>query len=104
LALARAPFVAFLDADALWAPDKLERQLARFRAEPRLGVVCTRRTLIDADGRPLPCRDPAAPQGWVVKPMFRQNFVCFSSALLRAEVSARVGGFDERIGLAIDYD
>ena len=36
--------------------------------------------------------------------MFRQNFVCFSSAMLRAGVARHVGGFDESIGLAIDYD
>jgi glycosyltransferase involved in cell wall biosynthesis len=104
LELARAPFIAFLDADDLWAPDKLERQLAKFRAEPALGVVFTRRTLIDADGSPLPCPDPRPPVGRVVNPLFRQNFVCFSSAMLRATVPAHVGRFDERIGLAIDYD
>src|SRR5262245_30453217 len=102
--LARAPFIAFLDADDLWAPDKLERQLARFGSDPELGVVCTGRTLIGPDGSRIPWRDAPRPEGWVVNPMFRQNFVCFSSAMLRAEVPARVGRFDDRIGLAIDYD
>lgn len=102
--LARAPYLAFLDADDLWAPDKLERQLARFAARPELGVVFTRRTLIDGEGAPLSCRDRPPPEGRVTNPLFRQNFICFSSAMLRAEVPAHVGRFDERIGLAIDYD
>jgi glycosyltransferase involved in cell wall biosynthesis len=102
--LARAPFIAFLDADDLWMPDKLERQLARFGTDAELGVVFTGRRLIGADGKPLPWRDAPPPEGWVVNPMFGQNFVCFSSAMLRAEVPDRVGRFDERIGLAIDYD
>jgi glycosyltransferase involved in cell wall biosynthesis len=104
LELARAPFIAFLDADDTWAPDKLERQVAKFRAEPGLGVVFTRRTLIDAAGAARPCLAAAPPVGRVVNELFRQNFICFSSALLRAEVAAHVGGFDERLGLAIDYD
>jgi glycosyltransferase involved in cell wall biosynthesis len=34
-------FVAFLDADDLWHPEKLERQAARFRARPDLDVCVT---------------------------------------------------------------
>src|SRR5262245_54352300 len=49
--LARAPLVAFLDADDVWLPHKLERQVALFGADPGLGVVYTRRLLIDENGR-----------------------------------------------------
>jgi glycosyltransferase involved in cell wall biosynthesis len=104
IGLAGAPFVAFLDADDLWRPEKLQRQLDRFRTEPALGVVYTRRTIIDGASIPKPNTDGVSPQGQIVGPLFQQNFVCFSSAMVRTDAAARVGGFDERLGLAVDYD
>jgi glycosyltransferase involved in cell wall biosynthesis len=38
---ARGHFVAFLDADDLWKPDKLTRQMARFAARPDLDISLT---------------------------------------------------------------
>jgi glycosyltransferase involved in cell wall biosynthesis len=38
---ARGEFIAFDDADDLWEPEKIERQLDRFAARPELGVVFT---------------------------------------------------------------
>jgi glycosyltransferase involved in cell wall biosynthesis len=104
LAQARGRFVSFLDADDVWQPTKIERQLQKFATAPSLGVVFTRRTLIDRDGAPQQYTDTAPPQGDVVVPLFRQNFVCFSSAMITAEAAGRVGGFDERLGLAVDYE
>jgi O-antigen/teichoic acid export membrane protein/glycosyltransferase involved in cell wall biosynthesis len=101
---ARAPLVAFLDADDLWLPDKLERQVALFRADPTLGVVYTRRLLIDEQGRELIFRESKLHRGIVLEAMFRDNFVCFSSAMVRSSVFDAVGLFDESLTLAIDYD
>jgi glycosyltransferase involved in cell wall biosynthesis len=41
LSLAQGEFVAFLDADDLWHPEKLTRQMARFEARPELDLCIT---------------------------------------------------------------
>jgi glycosyltransferase involved in cell wall biosynthesis len=103
--LARAPLVAFLDADDLWLPAKLERQLALFRRDRVLGVAYTRRLVIDGQGREVEYEHPAMHRGMILDALFRSNaFVCFSSVMVRRAVLDDVGLFDESLALAIDYD
>src|SRR5262249_35109507 len=102
--LARAPLLAFLDADDLWLPTKLERQAALFRDNPLLGVVATERLVMDEQGRLVEYRTAPVHRRQVLEPMFRGNFVCFSSAMVRRAVFDAVGLFDEGLALAIDYD
>ncbi|HSQ58146.1 MAG TPA: glycosyltransferase family A protein [Gemmata sp.] len=105
IGFSRGEFVAFLDADDAWEPTKLEKQLAVFRKEPELGVVFCRRSLMDEKGEPIAAKPhAAAPRGRVLPEMFVQNFVCFSSAMVRRAVFAHVGRFDPQWDLAIDYD
>jgi glycosyltransferase involved in cell wall biosynthesis len=39
--IARGEFIAFIDADDRWHPQKLARQMARFAARPELDLCCT---------------------------------------------------------------
>jgi glycosyltransferase involved in cell wall biosynthesis len=48
---ARAPWVAFCDDDDLWAPDKLERQLAALAAAPDAEWCCTGAVDIDSEDK-----------------------------------------------------
>ncbi len=105
IGLSRARFLAFLDADDAWLPTKLAKQLALFEAQPTLGVVFCRRNLIDEASQPLealPSEDP--PRGRVLSTIFVQNFVCFSSAVVRRDVFSQVGRFNPEWDLSIDYD
>ena len=51
-------FVAVLNSDDVWHPDRLKRCVEKMRHEPNAEVVCTGLHLIDADGRPLPVDHP----------------------------------------------
>lgn len=104
LAQCRGEFIAFLDADDAWLPVKLEQQLALFAQRPEVGIVGTGRTLMDERGVPLPYIQPPLPRGRVLADLFRDNFLCFSSVMVRRVVFEHVGGFDPSLNLAIDYD
>ena len=102
--LARGRLIAFLDADDLWLPTKLEKQLALLKTNPALGVVYSRRSLMDESGRPLEYEQPTLFRGGVLNAMFRNNFICFSSAVVHQRVFKHLGFFEESLALAIDYE
>ena len=54
LATARGEFIAFLDADDLYHPDKLARQVALLKQSPRLDLVFHNVKYIDGSGADLP--------------------------------------------------
>lgn len=102
--LARGEYVAFLDADDIWQPTKLARQLELFAGRPEVGVVYTRRACIDVAGRALVVEETPLYRGRVVEPLVFDNFVCFSSAIVRRSLLGSGGCFDENLNDPIDYD
>jgi glycosyltransferase involved in cell wall biosynthesis len=102
--LARAPFIAFLDADDQWLPHKLERQLPLFDADAGVGVVYARRLLMNEDGEPIAYCQPTLYRGNVLDRIFQKNFICFSSAVVRRQLLDQVGLFDPALPFGVDYD
>lgn len=100
----KAPLIAFLDADDRWHPEKLERQVRMFVENKALAVCGTGRVLIDPEGKVRRVERRRFPQGRVLADIFRDNFICFSSSMVRRRAAEGVGLFDESLPLAIDYD
>lgn len=99
----RGEFVAFLDADDLWLPEKLALQLRLF-SDPAAGVGYTRRYWIDSEGQVVQGNERTLRRGTILNYIFIDNFICFSSAMVRRELLTAFGGFDESLPMGIDYD
>ncbi len=104
LAASGGEFVGFCDADDLWRPEKIERQLEAFAGEPEIGVVYTDHVYIDDAGRALPTPRLERCSGWVAAELLVRSNVPFGSCLFRRQALAAVGGFDERLSMGDDYD
>jgi glycosyltransferase involved in cell wall biosynthesis len=87
LSSARGEFIAFLDADDLWHPDKLARQKARFDAQPALdGSIA----YVQNFWRPEPAQEALHYRDrFLSKPV--PGYLC-AALLARRAVFERVGG------------
>jgi glycosyltransferase involved in cell wall biosynthesis len=97
-------YVAFLDADDLWTPDKLEVQIPLFAASPAVGVVYSAFAYIDEKGDRLPDIPLKLHRGRVSGPLLIFNFVGFGTSVVKRECFERLGTFNENLGMGIDYD
>ncbi len=93
---ARAALVAPVDADDLWAPTKIERQVAALRqGGPHVALVYTWSALIDRESRIVGFGSCATDEGDVLARMCRGNLVGNgSAALMRRDAVLEAGGFD----------
>ncbi|NET12417.1 MAG: glycosyltransferase [Okeania sp. SIO1H6] len=103
--IASGEFVAFLDHDDFFLPNKLELQVACFENKPELGIVHSGWRRVDPQGEPLADVHPwyQAPnldlEDWV-----RWKPILPSAMMFRREWLKKAGGFDIRFQQAGDID
>jgi glycosyltransferase involved in cell wall biosynthesis len=102
---ARGRYVAFLDADDLWLPDKLARQLDAIGRNPEIRALHTGAARIDDELRLLwtePCGH-SEDQLWDTL-YFRNLPALMSTLMVERELLDEVGGFDPSLVILQDWD
>jgi glycosyltransferase involved in cell wall biosynthesis len=88
-------FIAPVDADDLWHPTKIARQLVVLQSSPDVGLVATAYSVIDSNDRVIAQVGGRIPARTGFEDLCRRNFIGNgSSALMRRCHVERFGGYD----------
>jgi glycosyltransferase involved in cell wall biosynthesis len=99
-------YIAFLDADDLWAPEKLAAQLPLLEQDPAVGLVCSDFAVQSADGRIRPSYFGTSTPRWVDGDVFDRVLegcsIPPSTAVVRRSAVEPLGGFDRALVVGED--
>jgi len=110
LALATGGYLAFLDADDVLAPTKLDKQAAVLDAEPEVGwTYCDVRIEDEVSGERRLASErfgyaDRRLDGWLFPELVRGNFIPVMSPLVRREALDAAGTFDASLSPMEDWD
>jgi glycosyltransferase involved in cell wall biosynthesis len=101
---ARGKYIAMLDDDDVWLPNKLELQVATLEQDDGVGFVGTDMYITDASGNIIDRwgKPPSVPETF--ESLFEENILGAPSVMIRKRLIEEVGGFDESLRTTDDYD
>jgi glycosyltransferase involved in cell wall biosynthesis len=105
-----ADFIAFLDSDDLWKPEKLQSQINQF-SENDFSLICSNMSTIDENGNVLSQKhqDPSSKYNSYsdekrLKSLIQKNWVKTSTVMVRKSLLDKIGKFDESLQSCQDWD
>jgi glycosyltransferase involved in cell wall biosynthesis len=104
--MSRGKYIAFLDADDLWTKTKLAEQIPLMEQFPDVGLVYSDWTVISEGHEEKASRlsELCPMSGYIFDGLVRSGFILTSGTVVRRSCLDEIGGFDEALSIAQDYD
>ncbi|NQT82439.1 glycosyltransferase [bacterium] len=103
---AKGRFIAFLDSDDTWLPEKLAIQISRMELMRNVGLSYTDKQIVSEDGAVIKASQGwRCPSGRIFQKLLMDNYISTSSVVVcRRECFGRAGFFDETMPVSQDYE
>jgi len=103
VAHARGDWLAFLDSDDEWHPQKLKKQVTWIQKNPAYAIVQTREIWIRGGRRVNPPKTHEKQAGYIFQQSLERCMITPSSAMLKKRLFLDYGGFNESLPACEDY-
>ena len=97
-------WIALLDADDLWLPDKLRQCMDFLEANPDLSIVYSPMDPIRMDASPMDGHSKPCHAGWLTEKLFHSTFVHDPAVVFHKRVVEACGGFDESLPVGVGHE
>ena len=103
---AAGEYIAILDCDDIWLPDKLEKQIGLFGRNPSLGFTFSNSLFFNDGGDEFPMFSAVTPhRGFSFRELFLKNFISTETMIFRRSALESLDHlFDEDFTMVMDYD
>jgi glycosyltransferase involved in cell wall biosynthesis len=100
----KSKYVAFVDDDDVWLPNKLLKQVDRFETSPDIvGLLYSWADTLDQTGNII-YKYRAIHRGQCLSDLLNNNFIPAPSVIVRRSVLGKIGAFDENLPSCQDWD